>query len=90
LPLLYPAPELKGSERWINTPPIPSIRQLLEKVVLIVFWIYSCINCLIAMPYVKTWFKKYKNHGLVVLGIHAPEFGRDIYKQLKNIKSNSR
>ena len=75
LTVLYPAPEFRGFESWINTPPIASMRQLLGKVVLIDFWTYSCINCLNAMPYVKTWHKKYNRHGLVVLGIHAPEFG---------------
>ena len=57
LPVLYPAPEFRGLENWINTPPIASMRQLLGKVVLIDFWTYSCINCLNAMPYVKTWHK---------------------------------
>ena len=89
LPVLYPAPEFRGLTNWINTPPIASMQQLLGKVVLIDFWTYSCINCLNALPYVKTWHKKYKD--LVVLGIHAPEFGfekniRMFYAQLKNIR----
>ncbi|MBL4665313.1 MAG: redoxin domain-containing protein [Nitrospinaceae bacterium] len=83
LPVLYPAPEFRGLENWINTPPIASMRQLLGKVVLIDFWTYSCLNCLNAMPYVKNWHKKYKGHGLVVLGIHAPEFGFE--KKYQNV-----
>jgi thiol-disulfide isomerase/thioredoxin len=83
LPVLYPAPEFRGLENWINTSPISSMRQLQGKVVLIDFWTYSCINCLNAMPYVKTWHKKYKDHGLVVLGIHAPEFGFE--KKYQNV-----
>ena len=54
LPVLYPEPEFRGLENCINTPPISSMRQLLGKVLLIDFWTYSCINCLNAMPYVKT------------------------------------
>jgi thiol-disulfide isomerase/thioredoxin len=81
--VLYPAPEFRGLKNWINTPPIASMRQLLGKVVLIDFWTYSCINCLNAMPYVKTWHKKYNRHGLVVLGVHAPEFGFE--KKYQNV-----
>ena len=81
LPVLYPAPEFRGLTNWINTPPIASMQQLLGKVVLIDFWTYSCINCLNALPYVKTWHKKYKD--LVVLGIHAPEFGFE--KKYQNV-----
>jgi len=83
LPILYPAPEFRGLENWINTPPIASMQQLMGKVVLIDFWTYSCINCLNALPYVQVWHKKYKNHGLVVLGIHAPEFGFE--KKYQNV-----
>ena len=91
LPVLYPAPEFRGLENWISTPPIASMPQLLGKVVLIDFWTYSCINYLNAILYVKTWYKKYTGHSLVVLGIHAPEFGfekniRMFYKQSKNIR----
>ena len=90
LPELYPAPEFRGLENWINTRPIASMRQLLGKVVLIDFLTYSCINCLDAIPYVKTWHKKYKGHGLVVLRIQTLEFCfkkniRMIYAQLKNL-----
>ncbi len=83
LPVLYPAPEFRGLKNWINTRPISSMRQLLGKVVLIDFWTYSCINCLNALPHVKIWHEKYENQGLVVLGIHAPEFGFE--KEYKNV-----
>ena len=72
LPVLYPAPEFRGLENWINTRPIASMRQLLGKVVLIDFWTYSCI-----------YYLKYTGHGLVVLGIHAPEFGFE--KKYQNV-----
>ena len=52
--------------------------------VLVDFWTYSCINCLRALPYVKEWYGKYKDHGLVVLGVHAPEFAFE--KDLDNVR----
>jgi cytochrome c biogenesis protein CcdA/thiol-disulfide isomerase/thioredoxin len=66
-------PSLDGATTWINSPPIaaPSLK---GKVVLIDFWTYSCINCLRTLPYVKAWYEKYRNNGLVVIGIHTPEF----------------
>lgn len=67
------APEFTGIDRWINSKPL-SLRALRGKVVLIDFWTYSCINCLRALPYVRGWADKYKDHGLVVIGVHAPEF----------------
>jgi thiol-disulfide isomerase/thioredoxin len=67
------APELMGVTNWINSPPL-SLGQLKGKVVLLDFWTYSCINCLRTLPYVEGWYKKYKDDGLVVIGIHTPEF----------------
>jgi cytochrome c biogenesis protein CcdA/thiol-disulfide isomerase/thioredoxin len=66
-------PELKGAVLWLNSPPLTR-EQLRGKVVLVDFWTYSCINCLRALPYVEAWAQKYKDHGLVVIGVHAPEF----------------
>jgi len=66
-------PELSGATTWINSPPLTSA-SLRGKVVLIDFWTYSCINCLRTLPYVRAWNEKYKNSGLVVIGIHTPEF----------------
>ncbi len=80
----YKAPQIEGIEAWINSPPL-QINELKGKVVLIDFWAYSCINCIRTLPYLKSWYKKYKNSGLVIIGIHSPEF--DFEKDLKNVKS---
>ena len=73
LPVEGQLPELNGATGWLNTPPLT--RQALRgKVVLVDFWTYSCINCLRALPYIRAWAAKYKDHGLVVLGVHSPEF----------------
>jgi cytochrome c biogenesis protein CcdA/thiol-disulfide isomerase/thioredoxin len=66
-------PELRGATAWLNSPPL-SREALRGKVVLIDFWTYSCINCLRALPYVTAWAEKYKPYGLVLIGVHAPEF----------------
>ena len=68
-----PFPSLNGAVAWLNSPPLTR-EQLKGKVVLIDFWTYSCINCLRAIPYVEAWSEKYKNDGLVVIGVHTPEF----------------
>jgi len=66
-------PPLGGATLWLNSPPLTP-ETLKGKVVLVDFWTYSCINCLRALPYVKAWSEKYKDKGLVVIGVHAPEF----------------
>lgn len=66
-------PDLTGATAWINSQPVTSA-SLRGKVVLVDFWTYSCINCLRSLPYIKVWNDKYKNSGLVVIGIHTPEF----------------
>jgi cytochrome c biogenesis protein CcdA/thiol-disulfide isomerase/thioredoxin len=68
-----PFPSLNGAVAWLNSAPLTR-EQLKGKVVLIDFWTYSCINCLRAIPYVEAWSEKYKNDGLVVIGVHTPEF----------------
>jgi cytochrome c biogenesis protein CcdA/thiol-disulfide isomerase/thioredoxin len=68
-----PFPSLDGAVAWLNSPPLTR-EGLRGKVVLIDFWTYSCINCLRAIPYVEAWAQKYKNDGLVVIGVHTPEF----------------
>jgi cytochrome c biogenesis protein CcdA/thiol-disulfide isomerase/thioredoxin len=73
LPIEGELPELSGAVEWLNTAPL-SPQALRGKVVLIDFWTYSCINCLRALPYVKSWWERYRNDGLVVIGVHAPEF----------------
>jgi len=64
---------LSGATGWINSPPLTP-EALKGKVVLIDFWTYSCINCLRTLPYLKGWYEKYKDSGLVIIGVHAPEF----------------
>jgi thiol-disulfide isomerase/thioredoxin len=66
-------PNLNGAVAWLNS--VPLTREGLKgKVVLVDFWTYSCINCLRAIPYVEAWAEKYKGDGLVVIGVHTPEF----------------
>lgn len=74
-----PAPSLDGAVQWLNGPPLKAA-DLRGKVALVDFWTYSCINCLRTLPYVKAWAEKYRDQGLVVIGVHAPEFAfeRDI------------
>lgn len=66
-------PPLDGATGWFNGPPLTRAG-LRGKVVLVDFWTYSCINCLRALPYVQGWAEKYRAHGLVVVGVHTPEF----------------
>ena len=68
------APDFRGIVQWINSPPL-SLAELQGKVVLIDFWTYSCINCQRTLPYVRDWHDKYSGLGLVVVGVHSPEFG---------------
>ncbi len=73
LPVLGRAPELADTGEWFNSRPL-SIAGLRGKVVLIDFWTYTCINCLRTLPHVEAWYRKYRRDGLVVLGVHTPEF----------------
>ncbi len=73
LPIEGELPALDGAVQWLNSPPLTAAG-LRGKVVLVDFWTYSCINCLRTLPYVKAWAEKYKSQGLVVIGVHAPEF----------------
>ena len=84
LPIEGAMPPLTGAVEWLNSPPLTR-EDLKGKVVLIDFWTYSCINCLRAIPYVRAWAEKYKDHGLVVIGVHAPEFAFE--KNIKNVRS---
>jgi len=77
------APEFSGIERWLNSDAL-SVRSLRGKVVLIDFWTYSCINCLRTLPYVTRWYDKFKDRGLVVIGVHTPEFGYE--KSARNVQ----
>src|SRR2546428_384625 len=66
-------PSFSGATAWLNSPPL-SAAYLRGKVVLIDFWTYTCINWLCTLPYVRTWAEKYRKHGVVVIGVHTPEF----------------
>jgi cytochrome c biogenesis protein CcdA/thiol-disulfide isomerase/thioredoxin len=66
-------PPLTGATQWLNSPPLTR-EALRGKVVLVDFWTYSCINCLRTLPYIKAWDEKYRAQGLVIIGVHAPEF----------------
>ena len=66
-------PELSGATGWLNSKPL-SRASLKGKVVVLDFWTYSCINCLRAIPYVNAWYQHYKDSGLVIIGVHSPEF----------------
>jgi cytochrome c biogenesis protein CcdA/thiol-disulfide isomerase/thioredoxin len=78
-----PMPELSGAVAWINSAPLTR-ESLRGKVVVIDFWTYSCINCLRALPYVEAWSAKYKDAGLVVIGVHTPEFAFE--KERSNVE----
>ncbi len=80
----YPAPAIAGIDAWINSPPL-TLNDLKGKVVLIDFWTYSCINCLRTLPYLKDWYAKYHDKGLVIIGVHSPEF--QFEHDLTNVKN---
>ncbi len=79
-----PAPEFAGVEGWINSDPL-TIEGLRGKVVLIDFWTYSCINCLRTLPYIKKWDETYRDKGLVIVGVHTPEFAFE--RERSNVES---
>lgn len=68
------ASELKGAAAWLNSKPL-TLKELKGKVVLVDFWTYTCVNCLRTLPFIKEWHKRYKDQGLVIIGVHTPEFG---------------
>jgi cytochrome c biogenesis protein CcdA/thiol-disulfide isomerase/thioredoxin len=73
LPIEGDLPPLAGAVAWLNSPPLTA-QGLKGHVVLVDFWTYSCINCLRSLPYVEAWAQKYRDQGLIVIGVHAPEF----------------
>lgn len=77
------APDFKEIASWINSEPLNL--PIKGHVVLIDFWTYSCINCLRTLPYLKEWYQKYKDQGLIVVGVHSPEF--EFEKNLDNVKA---
>ena len=82
-----PLPDLSGASGWLNSAPL-SDKALRGKVVLIDFWTYTCINSIRPLPYVKGWAEKYKAAGLVVVGIHTPEFSFE--KERVNVENMTR
>jgi cytochrome c biogenesis protein CcdA/thiol-disulfide isomerase/thioredoxin len=83
-PVIGQMPPLDGATTWLNSPPLTA-EQLRGKVVLVDFWTYSCINCLRSLPYVRAWAEKYRDQGLVVIGVHAPEFAFE--RDLNNVRN---
>ena len=83
LPVEGELPPLSGAIQWLNSSPLTA-QDLRGKVVLVDFWTYSCINCLRSLPYVKAWAQKYRDQGLVVIGVHAPEFAFE--RNVDNVK----
>lgn len=80
----YPvAKELTGATGFINTPPFTLSSLIGKKVILIDFWTYSCINCQRTLPYLKAWYSRYESNGLVIIGVHTPEF--DFEKNYNNV-----
>ncbi|WP_434702199.1 cytochrome c biogenesis protein DipZ [Pseudomonas sp. Z1-12] len=82
-----PMPALDGAVQWLNSPPLSS-ESLRGKVVLVDFWTYDCINCQHTLPYVNGWAKKYEKDGLVVIGVHTPEYGYE--KIIDNVRDQVR
>ena len=82
LPLGPPPPGLSDAKGWINSPPLTAA-DLQGKVVVYDFWTYSCVNCVRTLPYLRSWYDRYRTDGLVVVGIHSPEF--DFEKDHANV-----
>jgi thiol-disulfide isomerase/thioredoxin len=83
LPIEGELPSLGGATGWLNSPPLTAAG-LRGKVVLVDFWTYTCINWLRTLPYVRAWAEKYKDQGLVVIGVHSPEF--EFEKNVDNVR----
>ena len=86
LPIEGNFPSLGGATTWLNSPPLTA-KSLRGKPVVIDFWTYTCVNWRRTLPYVRAWADKYKNEGLVVIGVHTPEF--DFEKNLDNIRQGT-
>jgi thiol-disulfide isomerase/thioredoxin len=87
LPDYGPAPEFAGIVEWQNSRPL-TMAGLRGKVVLIDFWTYSCINCLRTLPYIEEWNTRYREAGLVIVGVHTPEFAFE--RVPANVRENSK
>src|ERR1700682_6421744 len=87
LPIEGEFPSLGGATTWLNSPPLTP-EGLRGKVVLVDIWTYTCINWLRTLPYVRAWAAKYKDQGLVVIGVHSPEFPFE--KDLENVRRSAK
>jgi cytochrome c biogenesis protein CcdA/thiol-disulfide isomerase/thioredoxin len=87
LPVEGQLPDLQGATTWLNSAPLTR-ESLRGKVVLIDFWTFACINCQHALPYVRAWHEKYKDQGLVVIGVHSPEFAFE--RRVENVQRAAR
>jgi thiol-disulfide isomerase/thioredoxin len=83
LPVEGRLPSLEGATGWLNSDPL-TLASLAGRPVLVEFWTFTCINWIRTLPYVRSWFEKYRSDGLVVLGVHTPEFG--IETNVENIR----
>jgi cytochrome c biogenesis protein CcdA/thiol-disulfide isomerase/thioredoxin len=82
-----PAPDFHGIARWLNSEPL-TLRELRNRVVLVDFWTYSCINCLRTLPYIRAWDERYRDAGLTIVGVHSPEFAFERVES--NVRENVR
>jgi thiol-disulfide isomerase/thioredoxin len=87
LPVEGQLPPLSGATEWLNSPPLTAAG-LRGKVILIDIWTYTCINWLRSLPYIRAWHEKYSNQGLVVIGVHDPEF--EFEKNIDNVRKASK
>ena len=81
------APDFQVIANWINSQPL-TMEELRGRVVLVDFWTYTCVNCIRTMPYLKDWHAKYASQGLVIVGVHSPEF--EFEKLTENVTENAR
>ena len=87
LPIEGDLPSLEGATLWLNSPPLTAA-SLRGKVVLVEFWTYTCINWRRQLPYVRAWAEKYKDSGLVVIGVHTPEY--EFEKNVDNVRRETK
>jgi thiol-disulfide isomerase/thioredoxin len=87
LPIEGRMPSLDSATGWLNSPPLTAAG-LRGKVVLVDFWTYTCINWLRTLPYLRAWAERYQDHGLVVIGVHTPEF--DFEHDLDNVRREAK
>ncbi|WP_426336808.1 thioredoxin family protein [Pseudoduganella sp. R-31] len=80
----FEAPEFSGITQWLNSEPL-TMKQLRGKVILVDFWTYDCINCIHTLSHVVQWHDKYKDKGLVVIGVHTPEYAFE--RKTENVRT---